>query len=229
MESTHVSALGLSAFFTFTISLVSITRTAKVPVKHVFTVSFVLYLVLLLVGNGAATLLAAGTLSNNTGQTSTENSEPPDAGEAVDDSNEEEVPEGERNRGYGVKFPGPIWMWAAFLGVFGFQGVLTRINITMFGQGVLTIEDWIKKAEEAAIASANESLTTTTFAEAERIAKLLAKLPASELNTHVATHLGSDVLQELETAAAANNADPELLKAKALASQKPREAKAVIG
>src|SRR6266545_2847916 len=134
-----------------------------------------------------------------------------------------------REVGLGAKLPGPVWIWAAFLGVFGFQGILTRINVTVFGKGVLTIEDWIAKAEETAVARANEIYTDARFAQAQKTAGKLASLPEADLNAHVTTHLGIAVIAELEKAAKDAKANAALLKAQALASQKPNEAKAIAG
>jgi hypothetical protein len=242
MDATLTAALVLSVFFTLIIAFVSILQTAKVPVQHIFSFSFVLYLALLLTGNGAATLIVAGSLTNDKQDSVTFQSsagatnQPSTTGGtnqlgAIKPAKE---PSGENsnpnflNKGLGGKLPGPVWMWAAFLGVFGFQVILTRVNITVFGQGVLTIEDWIAKAQDAAVVRANEILRDARFAEAEIVASRLAKLPIADLNAHVTTHLGATVIKDLEAAALAANANAALLKAQALATQKPYEAKAIV-
>ena len=241
MDSVLATAVVLSVFFTLTIAFVSITRTAKVPVRYIFSFSFFLYLALLVIGNGAATLIAAGSLINEkvqsvTLQSSTRATNQLGAMVGTNKLGTNNPPEGDSQtnsgsnvsrKGLGAKLPGPVWMWAAFLGVFGFQVILTRINVTVFGQGVLTIEDWIAKAEETAVARANEIFTDAKFSEAQENAAKLAKLQMADLNAHVTTHLGAEIIAELEAAAKQTDANPALLKAQALASQKPKEARAI--
>jgi len=236
MDSILTAALALSAVFTLTISLISITRTAKVPLRHILSLSFVLYLFLFLLGNGIATLIAAGALTDDkrqlvtlqgpTGATTVATNQPATNNPSTTVT-EKTADSGVPKRGLGARLPGPVWIWAAFLGVFGFQGILTRINVTLFGKGVLTIEDWIAKAEEAAVARANEIYTDARFVEAQKTAGQLATLPEADLNAYVTTHLGIAVIAELEKAAKDAKANVALLKAQALASQKPNEAKAI--
>ena len=45
--------------------------------------------------------------------------------------------------------------FSAFLGVFAFHGILSHTNITMFGKGALTFEDWLAKARANTVAQAN--------------------------------------------------------------------------
>lgn len=123
-------------------------------------------------------------------------------------------------------FPGPVWFWYAFVGVFGFEAILQNVNVTLFDNGVLSINDWISKARNNAIAKA-----LTVHADAgERYALYLAEkikmLPENELNAMVLQHLGADKVQELNDKAT-QAAAPSLVKALALAYERPDQADAI--
>jgi hypothetical protein len=45
------------------------------------------------------------------------------------------------------------FFFAAFFGVFAFETILKHTNVTVLDKGVLTIQDWIKKARTAAAAA----------------------------------------------------------------------------
>ena len=74
--------------------------------------------------------------------------------------------------------PDPTW-------VFAFQGVVGNINITIFGQGVLTIEEWINIARDQAISSAAERQVIIDDRRADEYADVLKKLDPVQLNTYV--------------------------------------------
>jgi hypothetical protein len=113
------------------------------------------------------------------------------------------------------------WFWSAFLGVFAFEAILQRINITFFDKGVLTISDWISKARDGAVAAAVKSHATALVRREQLLADRIAansNLTDQNLNAHVHNLLGSGRVQELDQAAAASNANPRLIKALALAA-----------
>lgn len=118
-------------------------------------------------------------------------------------------------------------LFAAFAGVFAFEGVVSRTNITVFGKGALAIEDWIAKARDNAVAQANVRQVQLSRQEQLTVATALQALPDAELNVYIAQHLGPEAMPQLEAAAAQASADPALYKAMMLASGKP-EAAAVI-
>ncbi len=126
------------------------------------------------------------------------------------------------------ELPGPDWFWYAFLGVFAFEGVLQNTNVTVFGKGVLSIEDWISKARDNAEVAANRSQTTADHRRSQALAKQLVALPEAKLNAYVLQHLGADVLQELNAMVAQTGADPCLTKALALAYETPDQAEAIV-
>lgn len=111
----------------------------------------------------------------------------------------------------------PPWFWYAFLGVFGFEAILKNVNLTFAGIGVLSINDWITKAKDAATADVIEADVWLKEQQAMTLAARLKVLPEKDLNTHVLNILGSGQVQWLEAEAAQAKADPQLIKALALA------------
>jgi hypothetical protein len=118
------------------------------------------------------------------------------------------------------------WLLEAFLGVFAFQMVLKNTNITFGNSGVLTIEQWTKKALTSATAAAIARDTHLNTIETGRLAACLAKVPIGPLNAFAAAKLtasaGANVVPTLDAKASANNADPMLYKAFAIAEVVPR-------
>ncbi len=109
----------------------------------------------------------------------------------------------------------------AFAGVFAFQGIVGNTNITVFGKGVLTIEEWISRARDVAAAAAVKAQLTRDDRSALRIANQLRQLPEDELNTYVSQFLGADIVPKLDAAAQQSHADSALYKALALAYEEP--------
>lgn len=112
------------------------------------------------------------------------------------------------------------FIFAAFFGVFAFEVVLKNTNVTVFDKGVLTIQDWITKARNAAAAQAIERDIERMDVERGKLAARLSKIPDTRLNTFVALKIpatgGANIVQQLDSAAQANSADPKLYKAYAL-------------
>jgi len=105
--------------------------------------------------------------------------------------------------------------------VFGFEALLQRINVTFANQGVLTINDWISKARDGAVASAVESQVEAQTMREQQLAERLVQSHAisdADLNTYVENWLGAGRVAELDRAAAACGANPRLMKALALAT-----------
>lgn len=111
----------------------------------------------------------------------------------------------------------------AFAGVFAFQGVLGHTNLTVYGQGLLTIEDWIAKARDGAVASAAERQLRLSEKRAIEYAHVLSTLPDDKLNAYIAQHLGPDAIAALEEQVP-DGTDIALYKAQALAYNDPDRA-----
>jgi hypothetical protein len=113
----------------------------------------------------------------------------------------------------------PLWLWSAFIGVFGFEVLIQNINVTLAGKGVLTISDWINKARDSAIADAVEAETDFDAEKIQVLAKRLAQLPLPTLNTHVAALLSDpNAVATLTQKAQAQGLNEALLKALTLAT-----------
>lgn len=188
------TALLLSLIFTSLICLIEIPSRSKASVRACLGWSFVLYVLIFIVGNATATLLAPPLV-------------PQDLLAAL---------------------AGWAPLLYAFAGVFAFQGVLGNTNVTFFGQGVLTIEEWIAKARDNAVANAVKKQARLELHSAQQCAEeLREKLSAAELNTYVARYMAPETVRKLEADALNANADPALYKALWFAMEKPEEAAAV--
>jgi len=140
----------------------------------------------------------------------------------------------------GESLPADLLSWSpfiyAFAGVFAFQGVIGRTNITFFSQGILTIEDWISKSKSAAVDRAlqNESKLIEKRASqlsdrAESYAQeISANIPEERLNAHIRQHMGEGAVQMLEASAQAANADLLFVKSLALAYSVPDQAARIV-
>ena len=113
------------------------------------------------------------------------------------------------------------FLFAAFLGIFSFETILKNMNITVSGAGFLTLQAWMDKALNVASAAAIEQDIRSTHTEIEKLANRLSKITDLELNAFIAFNLanqGTSIVQTLENAAKANNANPRLIKGYAAAT-----------
>ena len=111
----------------------------------------------------------------------------------------------------------PDWFWYAFLGVFGFEAILKKVSLTFAGIGVLSINDWITKAKDSATADVIEAGVVFKEQRAQSLAMRLTQLSVTKLNAHVINILGAEQVAVLDSLATQCNADPQFLKALALA------------
>lgn len=121
----------------------------------------------------------------------------------------------------------PRWFIHAFIGVFGFEIVLKRVNVTFSDSGVLTINDWITSARDTAVAHAVEADVKEGEKRAQNLAQRLARLDDAALNAHVINLLGQQQLTYLDAAAQNGGADPGLIKGLALAKMDFKVASAI--
>jgi hypothetical protein len=122
----------------------------------------------------------------------------------------------------------PRWFWYVFFGVFGFEAVLKNVNLTFAGIGILSINDWIVKAKDAATADVIESSVMLKEQKAMVLALRLKKLSEKELNAYILNILGSGQVLLLESEASQSNADAQLIKALALAKGNYKSAFAIL-
>ena len=185
-----------AVLFSILIATIEIISKSKAKFKSCFRGNFFIYLLILIIGNSATTLMASSIIESVIGK--------------------------------GNSIPGPLWFWYAFVGVFGFQVIIQNMNITFFDAGVLSIDDWISKARDTSIADAVAQNDHSILRREQRLARELMSLDLQELNTQISQYLEDGVLQKLEEKAANNKADPKLVKALALAKNRPDEAKAIL-
>lgn len=111
------------------------------------------------------------------------------------------------------------FIFAAFIGVFAFETILKNTNVTVLDKGVLTIQEWINKALTAAAAATIVRDIQRTDIANGKLAKRLSAIPEIDLNTFVVLKLAAgstNIVQQLDTMAMTNNADPRLYKAYAI-------------
>jgi hypothetical protein len=215
MATNVLIAIGLAVGLTLLIAIIEILFQSKLRNVRLCccTMGFVFYVLVLIIGNVASTLVAHSLVTALVAQPAANPSagtQPAAAGQPADKP--------------GVAravFASVPWFWAAFLGVFAFEAILQRINLTFFDKGVLTISDWISKARDGAVAAAVKSHATALVRRERQLADRIAgntNLTDQDLNAHVHNVLGAGRVQELEQAAAASSANPRLIKALALAA-----------
>ncbi len=242
MNDLGLAAL-VAAVLSGAIGLIEVRFRSSADFKAILGFAFLIYLLVLVVGNTGTTLLAAATLADVTtgggatsGSVETEKggSTGPDPSAAVRDAATPKPTAGSSaadkspTKIKGARLPGPAWFWYAFVGVFGFEALLKNINVTLFGKGVLSIEDWISKARDVAVAAAIASNTRRGFQRSQNLAAQLRNLSEVALGAQVVQLLGKDVLLELDKIAQDTATDPHFVKALALAHQKPDEAEAIL-
>jgi len=132
-----------------------------------------------------------------------------------------------------VKLPASLspyyFLIAAFFGVFGFETVLKNTNITMFDKGVLTIQNWIEKALNAAAASAIDENEKLKEDARNLLVEKLKTLREDEINTRILQRMGPDAVKKLDAEALASSANSKLYKAFQLANTlSPSEAAALL-
>jgi len=177
----------LASAFSLLLAFIDVPRQAKAGIRASLSAHFAFYLLILVLGNVIATVLASTVIA--------------------------------------AKIPGPKFFWSAVLGVFGFQGVVKNVNVSVRDVGLLTIEEWISRAREMAVATAIRRQAVAEQVASMEIAGTIKG--HGDLNAYVLHHLGPGAVASLEKVAKDNGADPALVKALSLASQKPVEAAAL--
>ncbi len=101
---------------------------------------------------------------------------------------------------------------APFFGVFGFETILKNTNVTMFDKGVLTIQDWIERALNAAAAAAIEEQEIIKNTEEQNILTTLDANSEEQINTLILNKLGGGVVDKLEADAKASHSSAKQYK-----------------
>jgi len=117
----------------------------------------------------------------------------------------------------------------AFVGVFAFQGIMSNTNLTFLDKGVLTIDDWISKARETAVAEATQRQVRAEQSARRRTAEILAKMDEEKLDVYIDNHLGREVFETIAAAARKHGDSAKLYKALEFAKRDPENAAAIAG
>ncbi len=199
MGREFLYAAGLAAGFTLLISVIEVWHRSKASQLWLCVgTAFLMYLVVLLVGNVASTAAAMSMVR-------------PFVADAMPSDSETAA---------ALTIPAQLlWFWSAFLGVFAFEAVFQRVNVTFADQGVLTIHDWINKARDSAVAKAIEQDVDARIRREQLLAVKLDKsdISDSDLNTYVQNYIGGTAVKDLEASAERDGANARLAKAIALA------------
>jgi hypothetical protein len=115
-----------------------------------------------------------------------------------------------------------------FAGIFAFETVMRNTNISFFDKGILTIQDWIGKARDPAVASALKKQIEIDRDVKVAAAGTLKELPEKDLNTYIATYLKDVSVTDLENAADASGANRRLYKALELAEKAPDHTASIL-
>jgi hypothetical protein len=98
----------------------------------------------------------------------------------------------------------------------------------MFDRGVLTIQNWIEKALNAAAAAAIDQQENFKQDEETRLVAKLMTLTEVEINTRVLHKMGQETVQKLEAAAKASSADTKHYKVLQLVATLTRSESAAL-
>lgn len=185
------------------LAIIEILYHAKVrDLRALFVPAVAIYIMLLCIGN-IATTIGSSSLVDNLIQ---ENM-----------PTEAELEAGDNEAGFLHFLSRYPWFWYAFFGVFSFHALLKNINVTFFDADVLTISEWLKKARDGAVAAVVEVHAQRNKEKIEKLAAKLMEIPDTDLNTQIATKLGSEKLDEINETALVSEGNSKLAKALALA------------
>lgn len=192
-----VSALALAALFTALVVAIGLVSESGSRFRATLCVESGLYLAIYLVGNSFGTFLALF--------------QAPDILSEILGNPGTPIAQASALNNWGVPF------LSAFLGVFAFQVVLSNTNITFFGKGVLTIDDWINKAKNAAVAKSADREDEYVVQEETELAEKLAQLDEQTLTTYLVNERAD--LDGIEQDGARYDIDLRLYKAQCLVAK----------
>ena len=213
MLSDLYRAIILAFVLSFILATIEVKRESKADLLPCMSgLFFFFYFFILAFGNSLTTLIASTFLAEYL----------PKEGLGISNSaNSANLPN--------LTLYGPPWIWYAFFGVFGFQGILKNMNVTMFDKGVLTINDWIRKALDLTVADAIESQAKKNTVEFQKLASNLRdKLNEEDLNTYAIHAIGHDEVDELKQKMAQGEGDIKLALALAIVNHDVDNAIAIV-
>jgi hypothetical protein len=219
-------ALVAAFLISLLIGSIEIVATSRTRLAACANALFFAYLALLSLGNSATTLLATRIVAPSAlAAAEPPVHVPPNVVGQVAPAAVDPKPTA-KQASLVAPLPGPLWFWCAFLGVFAFEALLVRLNVTLFDTGLFTLSDWIKKARDIAAAEAIKTQTSLDISKMQRTAARLTKIPSGILAAQVGQALGEPRVLEVQKSAATVNADLMLSLALAFAAAKPDDAEA---
>jgi len=118
---------------------------------------------------------------------------------------------------------------AAAFGVFGFRGIISNLNVTIFQKNILTFDTWITAARNQAIAETIRRNVEAASDELYRNANAIAReVDEAQLNAAIAQEKGPEAVAILEKAAATAHADPKHYKSLELMKAYPGKARSIL-
>ncbi|UII24535.1 hypothetical protein LVD15_14510 [Fulvivirga maritima] len=198
-------ALVVSSLLSVLLATIQISIDAKTnDLRSIITSSFIFYILIMVIGNIITTLLSANLIDNNL----------PAPGSSQTS----------------FLLIGPRWIWYSIFGVFGFEAIIQKVNVTFFDQGVLTIHDWLTKAKKSATAASLEKIVMLNFQDSQSLAsKLKDQLDQESIHTFASMQLGFDQYEKIIDSIKGNDKiNHEEYLAYVLAEQSPRVVKAKI-
>ncbi len=122
-----------------------------------------------------------------------------------------------------VKLPGQLAAYLAFLsaffGVFAFQVIMSNTNITFLGKGVLTIDDWVSKARDQAVAAAIQTEAQNADRARNAVASELEGIDEGRLDAYMDSILGPSEFEAIKAAAAKHGTNGKLYKTQAFSAK----------
>lgn len=199
-------AIIISSVLTILLALIQISTDSKsTDLRGILSLSLVFYILVMMIGNVITTLTSASIVNSYmTKKTDADGTQ--------------------------IFLIGPIWIWYSFFGVFGFEAIIQKINITFFDQGVLSINDWLTKAKKAATAATLENIVKLDFEDTQKLAKqLIETKDTTAIHTFASVKLGTDKYAEIVSSIDDNsNIDKDQYLAYLLSEQFPKEVSAGI-
>lgn len=202
-----------SIFFSILLAFIEIASDSKTyNIRSYFTLLLIFYILIMCIGNILTTLIASNIL-------------------------EKYFTTGEGNVKGSFTLIGPKWIWYAVIGVFGFEVIIQKINITIFDKGVLSINDWISKARNSAVAATlQKAVEMDSFTKQQMADKIFEKFNNSnnlnKIHTYATNHFGPEKYQKLLDGISVVNGtkkiSEELYLAYILANEFPTIAKSIL-
>lgn len=123
---------------------------------------------------------------------------------------------------------GPIWFWYATIGVFGFEVVIQKFNVSFFGSNVLSINAWISKAKKIAVERLIENYAIFEIQQNIKLAAELLNLAKDEGVASLASkYLDEDIITAIKELVQDESLRSERL-AQLLIEERPAEMRAEV-